>query len=634
MQPQIRKENVRGYDMKKKTEPKSLKKRIGFFIMLCWLVPVSVFCIFATVSYRNGITKKTEKLVADQIENVASYASLRIDDAISMSQTPSYEKSWERLWYDYKKGDKERNTYLQEVNGTLKGKFYLDRRFPMYAFYIYGEDDPGIYSSRVGYSYISYMNNVQYAVKSVMDTDSNYPCIKVVDGRIFVIRNLYTTTNYERYGTLVLELNRNIVFEEIPDNWGDNLVVCIDDNINVVDFGEDTRSEAQEELVKGILSDFDFSGRDKLEQKEKDNYNIYIERMRCDNYKIGVIYWAKRTEIYSSLYEIYFITFCMFVLFVPVIAYVFYFMHKQIQTPIAQLIQANGRMEAGNIGAQVEGPPMPNQEFDYLRDSFNSMSSQMQYLFENVYEEKLARKNAQLQALQAQINPHFLNNTLEMMNWQARMSGDMVVSKMIEALGTVLDYRMNRAGIKKIHLAEEMQCTDAYFYIMSMRFGKRLQIEKEIDDSLLYIMVPPLILQPIAENAIVHGVETSKSGSIRLKIYHDEDTVYFKVYNSGKPLTDEEEERIQAILRGEDDKLPKYKGRHTSIGIRNVNKRIQLVYGMDYGLTIERGEDDWTVSTIRIPYHQEELGDSDNEKGKMEQELIRMQRTINDKGQE
>ena len=65
-----------------------------------------------------------------------------------------------------------------------------------------------------------------------------------------------------------------------------------------------------------------------------------------------------------------------------------------------------------------------------------------------------------------------------------------------------------------------------------------------------------------------------------------------------------------------------------------MNKRIQLVYGMDYGLTIERGEDDWTVSTIRIPYHQEELGDSDNEKGKMEQELIRMQRTINDKGQE
>ena len=75
------------------------------------------------------------------------------------------------------------------------------------------------------------------------------------------------------------------------------------------------------------------------------------------------------------------------------------------------------------------------------------MSAQVKYLYDSMYSEKLARKDAQIQALQAQINPHFLNNTLEMMNWQARMSGDTVVSKMIESLGTVLDYRMNGANV-------------------------------------------------------------------------------------------------------------------------------------------------------------------------------------------
>lgn len=237
------------------------------------------------------------------------------------------------------------------------------------------------------------------------------------------------------------------------------------------------------------------------------------------------------------------------------------------------------------------------------------MSAQVKYLFDSMYSEKLARKDAQIQALQAQINPHFLNNTLEMMNWQARMSGDTVVSKMIESLGTVLDYRMNRANVKEIHLAEELQCIDAYFYIMSMRFGQRLSIERKIDDDLLYLMVPPLILQPIVENAIVHGVETVKNGVIRLHVYHDEENVYLKVRNTGKKMTEEELERIHAILEGDESKLPKNTGRHTSIGIQNVNRRIRLVYGDEYGLSIEQEEDCITVSTITIPYvdHEDEI---------------------------
>lgn len=230
------------------------------------------------------------------------------------------------------------------------------------------------------------------------------------------------------------------------------------------------------------------------------------------------------------------------------------------------------------------------------------MSHQVKYLFDSVYNEKLERKDAQIQALQAQMNPHFLNNTLEMMNWQARMSGDTVVSNMIEALGTVLDYRMNRANVKEIHLSEELHCTDAYFYIMSMRFGQRLRIEREIDDGLLGIQVPPLILQPIVENAIVHGVEAVKNGVIELKIFHDESNVYLRVINNGKPISDEDVEWMQAILAGDDTKLPTQRGRHTSIGIRNVNLRIKLVYGEEYGLEIKRGEDDRTVSTIILPY--------------------------------
>ncbi len=281
------------------------------------------------------------------------------------------------------------------------------------------------------------------------------------------------------------------------------------------------------------------------------------------------------------------------------------------------------------MGVRVEGREMPNLEFQYMKESFDSMSAQVKYLFDYVYEEKLARKDAQIQALQAQINPHFLNNTLEMMNWQARMSGDTVVPKMIEALGTVLDYRMNRANVREIHLSQELQCVNAYFYIMSMRFGQRLRIERDIDEELLDVMVPPLILQPLVENAIVHGVEAMANGTIEVKVYHDTDCMYLEVRNTGKEITEETQRKIQAILEGNEAQIPREPGRHTSIGIQNVNRRIRLVYGESYGLTITQEQGEETVSRITIPYRKELEEQTSEERESVEEELKNMARLNN-----
>jgi len=284
------------------------------------------------------------------------------------------------------------------------------------------------------------------------------------------------------------------------------------------------------------------------------------------------------------------------------------------------MIRASKEMEAGNLGTKIE-TRMPNAEFSYLRTSFNQMSRQVKCLFDYAYDEKIARKDAKIMALQAQINPHFLNNTLEMMNWQARMSGDITVCKMIEALGTVLDYRMSRDQKNLINLAEELHCADAYFYIISMRFGKRLNLEKEIDEELMQMQVPRLILQPIIENAVVHGIEQVRSGMIKIHIYHDEKNIYLEVINSGKPMSQEDVERIQQILNADPSQIKKGKGQHTSLGIRNVNERIRLIYGEDYGLTITPYGEDKTRSVITLPYEDEAEKCRESEKEKVQNEL-------------
>lgn len=613
--------------MDKIKRPQSLKKKILLFMILCWGVPIAVFFTFTTFSYRNGIVEKAEGLMVDELENVAAFASIRVEDAIALCQKPSYEKTWENAWKKYHAGKYSKNEYLQEVNSSLTGKFYLDKRFSLYAYYCYGDEEPECFRSRIGVPYKSYVSEIQPHIQNLIESDSSYACVLVVDNRIFIVRNLYTTMDYERYGTLVVELNRDKLFADVPPDMRENMVVCFNDSEGLLNFmnEEEAQTDGRGALLEQLLAVYDGSSDGKLDRIENSAYNGYLYQNRQDNYHIGVILFAKRSELYSSLYEFYMIIFIMLLLFVPLFCYGIHFFSRHIQEPIGNMLRASGRMETGEIGITVEGE-MPNEEFLHMKESFDRMSAQVKYLFDYVYDEKLARKDAQIQALQAQINPHFLNNTLEMMNWQARMSGDMIVSKMIESLGTVLDYRINRANVKEIHLAEELQCIDAYFYIMTMRFGQRLSIEREIDDELLYIMVPPLILQPIVENAIVHGVETVANGAIHLKVYHDERNVYFEVRNTGKQMTEQDKQRIQAILAGDEDQIPKNTGRHTSIGISNVNRRIRLVYGEEYGLSIVQGEDCVTVSTITIPYQTAEEEKSLKERNTVEKELRNMAR--------
>lgn len=598
-------------------------------MILCWVVPITVFFTFTTVSYRKGIIDKAERLMADELSNVASLASIRIDEAVSLCQKPSYEKTWENAWNNYQKGNTLLTDYLREVNSSLKGKFYLDERFNLYAFYRMEDKNPSCYSSRIGASYNTYIEGIQPYIEKIREMDSSYTYVKVIKGRIFIIRNLYTTKDYKKFGTLVVELNKRKVFRDVPSELLTHMMVCIDDTTSKLVFyskNEPMDSE-KENLLNELFKSYQIGKQEGLTKLTENGYNGYLFQKNYDNYNIGVAIYVERREIYSSLYVLYWVVILMVALFVPVIIYGIFFLKKEIRRPIARLIKASKKMEEGEIGIEIQGEEMPNEEFTYLMESFNSMSSQVKYLFDYVYDEKLARKDAQIQALQAQINPHFLNNTLEMMNWQARMSGDAVISKMIESLGTVLNYRINRANVKEIHLAEELQCTDAYFYIMSMRFGQRLQIKKDLDESLLDIMVPPLILQPIVENAIVHGIETVKSGAIRLKVYHDEENVYLQVRNTGKSISKQEMERIKQLLDGKEEKIPKKQGRHTSIGIRNVNLRIQLVYGEEYGLRFEQTDDGISTSTIVIPYKTREDAKSEKERSIVEDALKKIQRS-------
>ena len=204
--------------------------------------------------------------------------------------------------------------------------------------------------------------------------------------------------------------------------------------------------------------------------------------------------------------------------------------------------------------------------------------------------------DAEIMALQSQINPHFLNNTLEIINWEARMEKNYKVSGMIEALSTILGATMNRDKRKSVSLLEEMSYVDSYLYIISTRLGERIHIKKEIDETLMQEKVPKLIIQPIIENAVEHGINSQNRGEITIRIYAEEEILYIEIINNGK-LSELDRIKIDNLLS---DVVNENETGATRLGIRNVHKRLQIIYGKTFKLSIKSDKEGRTSSKIMV----------------------------------
>lgn len=573
-----------------------------------WLIPIAVFSFFIFYTYQNAYIEKSDNLIKNAVNVSGVLVMNEIDEAVTKMQKPTYEGEWESMFDKYAKGKVTRADYLTSIKASLISKFYMDDQIARYAFYMTGDESACCYSGKNGYSYEDYMTYVQPVVDEVMQKDSDYVEVYIIDNQIYLMRNLYTVKDYKKYGTLVVGINRSSLFQKIPLEESQNIRISVNGEAEYLTKGKhaDEADEKKENVYDQLVQvNRGLTMGQRVTGITDRNYAGYAFYAATDNYELSIYYLMDEKELYSGIAHLNVIVVITLAAMACLMLLTYFYLSRQIEHQLKRLMDASKEIKDGKFGSVIDGEQMPNMEFDSLVSSFNAMSLQVKHLFDTVYMEKMATKDAQIAALQAQINPHFLNNTLEMMNWQARMNNDIEVCKMIESLGTVLDSSMNRRNDRLVRLADELRCGDAFLYIMSMRFGQRLKVERNIDESLQQIYVPQLILQPLLENAIKHGIEKVSSGTIWLEIYRDGANVNIDVINTGKPLTETELVRIQKIIAGTCRLDKSEPGVHTSIGIYNVNKRISLIFGAEYGLKVMQTEDGRIVSRIVIPLESE-----------------------------
>ena len=250
------------------------------------------------------------------------------------------------------------------------------------------------------------------------------------------------------------------------------------------------------------------------------------------------------------------------------------------------------------------------EETEMYLQSCTPEDRELYYLIsENVNEEmysKNLKMEAELHALQNQINPHFLYNTLEVIRGRALVQNAQDIADMTEALATIFRYNINRPG-DVATLQEEIDNVRNYMLIQNCRFGDRFRFETEIEDvedGILTHVLPVLTLQPLVENAIYHGInERIGGGRIRLKAYLTQRDLLIIISDNGKGMDDVTLQEIHRKLVGASEGLPveKKTGRGTGIALTNVNQRIKFYFGKEYGLDVKSTLGIGTTITITIP---------------------------------
>lgn len=576
----------------------SLKKVLLVIVVMCWILPVILITSILAGSYRVGMTQKTRELLSDKIQNSALLMNMNINKKIEDSKKVSYDKVIENFWRAYENGRITKADFFREITAILNTNYGQDKSYHMALLYL--TEEPEMLYMNKSAERERLDENVLCEIQKIAELDTSGAFLKMIDGKFYIIRNLYATLGYIKYGVLALEVNKELLLNINPPSMMYEMIYSIDGEGVIGEQGE-----YKQEQLEIIEAAFEKAQKPYTEVPEliytdtkKSNYEGYLFQTKNKEFHLRTLMLVNKNEIYPETALLNQILVILNFVLIPVIVFMLYFIRKQVTMPIHELEETARKMERDNIGVQIANDKhnMPNKEFASLAQSFNRMSAHMKYLFDYAYKEELARKDAQILALQSQINPHFLNNTLEMMNWQARMSGDVQISKMIEALSVLLNAGMDRSNKRLGSLAEELQCADAYCYIISKRFGQRLNVQKNIDSSLLQVQVPSLIIQPILENAVHHGIEKVNKGTIWLDIFREEEDLVIEIKNTGGELSGEDEKRVAAILNGEQQSENR-----TSLGIRNVNERLKLIFGEEYGISFSIIEEKIADFILRIP---------------------------------
>ena len=556
--------------------PRSLKTGLSVTILICWLLPIVIVVTLAGALLNASYERSVQQELAAEAENALEQAAMRLGAAFEASKAVSYDGVVRNAYRKFRQ-DGDSAEFYRTVTDNLSQRF--SREETVTAVFISFWEDVGLHP------YIAGQQNRRLSVLTHYRSSAEEPILLAMrevdtdillfenDGELYLCRNLLDST-FEPYASVVMQCDASALFRSLDAvrRLGETHVV-IDERILL-------RPDGALEALSG----------DGAPEEGGERFSADMEgHSLVLSVKVGGY------DIWSAMPSLRAAVLAVVLLVVPLLAVMLFLFRRLVTDPVQELVDATTRVQGGERGYVIDETPR-SLEFQQLYGHFNTMSTELKNQFERSYQEQQALQQAKVKALQSQINPHFLNNTLEIIGWEARMAEDTRVSAMIEALSTMLDATLDRDGRGQIPLREEMSYVEAYLYIIKERLGDRLTVEKDISEALLDALVPRLILQPIVENAVEHDIATRRGGRLSIRGRRTNGNVELEVEHDGA-LTPEDKESVEQIVSMPVDR----EHIDTRVGLRNVRERLWLLYGDDGRLTVEETNRGTVLASVSFP---------------------------------
>ena len=561
--------------MNKTRRPRSLRSRLLTAVLLCWVLPVLSVMALAGYLLGESYERSARQELESRGQNAMEQLEMRMDAVFEASKTVSYD-GVVRNSYRLYQSDGDSAALYRTVTEYLNQNFTRDERISaaFLSFWELEEMRPyaasrGDLGARVQREY---RERIEADVLERMREIDTGILLLEYDGELYVARNLLDS-HFRPYATVVLLCDRGQLFQSLdPVRQISEAALLLDHRILV---SEDNTLES-------------------IEQAPETGDALRLEGETA-GHSFELTAAIAPFDVWHDVPEIRTAAGFVALLALPLLLVVLYLFRRQVTRPVEILVEANNRLESGERGYAIR-EKADSLEFERLYAHFNTMSAEMKNQFERSYLEQQALQQARVKALQLQINPHFLNNTLEIINWEARLANDERVSAMIEALSTMMDGALGRDGRSQIHLREELSYVDAYLYIIRERLGARLEVRKEIDPGVLDTMVPRLILQPLAENAVEHDITPRRGGLLTLRARREGTRLVLEVEHDGS-MSAEDRASIEAMLASpvEDTEIS------GQVGLRNVRQRLTLLYGAEGELSLSQSGMDRILARVSFP---------------------------------
>ncbi|MCR5654650.1 MAG: sensor histidine kinase [Lachnospiraceae bacterium] len=372
----------------------------------------------------------------------------------------------------------------------------------------------------------------------------------------------------------------------------------------------------------------DITGHDELKTVKKylsnlKHYKEQIEQnlIEGDKYEENMMIWENDVQIVTSLLREEFVSYTyseaqklqqwrteyqtlagriviigtiLLMILLGILAWVSYYIPLTITSPIEELGKVTDQIAKGDLSVRsdIDGGP----EVTALSDSLNSMIDRINELLDQITKEQVRLRKAEFQLLQSQINPHFLYNTLDAIIWLAESGEQKEVVSMVRSLSDFFRTSLNQ-GRDIIPLKEELSHVRSYLAIQQVRYRDILSYEIAVPESLSPYLIPKITIQPLVENALYHGIKNRRGGGmIHIRAEQFDDFFLLEVIDDGAGM---DKERLADVRHGI---LHRKKDDNEFFGLYNVNERIRLHFGEDYGISIDSEAGAGTTTRIRLPY--------------------------------